>query len=344
MLIFGRHALAGTALGLLMFLAAAHGQAPPQAPGGFPACSTWTRCSGSGQSSRSSTRRRTDASRTPSARPRVSGWPNSLRPGWRAVIGRFAGPGGPGGPGGAPPGMPPFGGRGFAPGSPGQRLSPDAVRTYRDEPFYDTSVLRTLFLQFENADWEKELADFYNTDVDVPAVLTVDGREYRDVGVRFRGMSSFAFVPEGSKRSLNVSIDFADDDQRVLGYRTLNLLNANSDPTFVRGVALQPHRAAVRAGCPDQLRARGDQRRKLGGLPQRRAVQFGFRPRPVQGQGRRALEGAGQSDRPRRHGVSRREHRRLPRHLRHQVARHRAVVAPADPDVQGAQRDARRPP
>ena len=156
--------------------------------------------------------------------------------GLAAVIGRLAGPGGPAGPGGAPPGMPPPGGRGFAPGSPGQRLSPDAVRTYRDEPFYDTNVLRTLFLQFENADWEKELSDFYNTDVDVPAVLTVDGRAYRDVGVRFRGMSSYAFVPEGSKRSLNLSIDFADKDQRVLGYRTLNLLNANSDPTFVRAL------------------------------------------------------------------------------------------------------------
>jgi hypothetical protein len=154
--------------------------------------------------------------------------------GLAAVIGRI-GPGGPGGPG-APPGLPPLGGRGMAPSSTGQRLSPDAVRTYRDEPFYDTNVLRTLFLQFENADWEKELADFYNTDVDVPTTLTVDGRTYRDVGVRFRGMSSFAFVPEGSKRSLNVSIDFADNDQRVQGYRTLNLLNANSDPTFVRAL------------------------------------------------------------------------------------------------------------
>lgn len=150
--------------------------------------------------------------------------------GLAAVIGRF------GGPGGAPPGMPPIGGRGFAPASPGQRLTPDAVRTYDNEPFYDANVLRTLFLQFENADWEKELADFYNTDVEVPAALGVDGRIYRDVGVRFRGMSSYAFVPEGSKRSLNVSIDFADDDQRVLGYRTLNLLNANSDPTFVRAL------------------------------------------------------------------------------------------------------------
>jgi len=157
--------------------------------------------------------------------------------GLAAVMGRLGGPPGAApGAAGAPPGMPPFGGRGVAPSSPGQRFAPDSVRTFRDEPLYDTGVLRTLFLQFENADWEKELSDFYNTDVDVPAQLTVDGRAYRDVGVRFRGMSSFAFVPEGSKRSLNVSIDFADDEQRLLGYRTLNLLNANSDPTFTRAL------------------------------------------------------------------------------------------------------------
>jgi hypothetical protein len=155
--------------------------------------------------------------------------------GLAAVMGRF-GPPGAAGPGGAPPGMPPLPGRGFAPSSPGQKLAPDSVRPAQNESLYDTRVLRTLFLQFENADWEKELSDFYNTDVDVPAQLIVDGRSYRDVGVRFRGMSSFAFVPEGSKRSLNVSIDFADNDQRLLGYRTLNLLNANSDPTFTRAL------------------------------------------------------------------------------------------------------------
>jgi hypothetical protein len=35
--------------------------------------------------------------------------------------------------------------------------------------------LRTLFLEFENADWEKELSDFHGTDVEVPAKLIVDG-------------------------------------------------------------------------------------------------------------------------------------------------------------------------
>ena len=128
------------------------------------------------------------------------------------------------------------GGRGMAAASPGRALKPADVKAYGNEPLYDPAVLRTMFLQFENADWEQELAAFNNTDVEVPAVATVDGKAYRNVGVHFRGMSSFFMVPAGSKRSLNLTFDFVDEKQSLLGYRTLNLLNVNSDPTFVRAV------------------------------------------------------------------------------------------------------------
>lgn len=80
------------------------------------------------------------------------------------------------------------------------------------------------------------MAAFTNTDVEVPATVIVDGTTYKDVGVHFRGASSFMMVPAGSKRSLNLSFDFGDKKQRLHGYRTVNLLNANSDPTFVRTV------------------------------------------------------------------------------------------------------------
>lgn len=135
-----------------------------------------------------------------------------------------------------------FGGRGFGrggsqtPPEPGPKVSPAEVKRYTTEPLYDEKVVRTLFLEFENPDWEKELAAFYHTDVEVPAKLTVDGKVYPDVGVHFRGASSFMMVPEGRKRSLNLTMDFAHDDQRLLGYRTLNLLNANGDPTMMRAV------------------------------------------------------------------------------------------------------------
>jgi spore coat protein CotH len=155
-----------------------------------------------------------------------------------------AGPGG--GRGGMPPGgMPPGGGRsgpggpggrGFAPGTPGAKVSPASVRSFPTGDLYATDTLRTLFLEFENADWEQELEAFNNTDVDVPATVRADGRTYREVGVHFRGASSFMMVPTGNKRSLNLSFDEFVPDQAINGKRTLNLLNAMNDPSFTRTV------------------------------------------------------------------------------------------------------------
>ena len=144
---------------------------------------------------------------------------------------RGRGPGGRGGPPGGPRGV-----ESSIQPTAGKALTPAEVKNHPDAPLYEEGILRTLFLQFENADWEKELADFNNTDVEVPATLTVDGKTYREVGVHFRGMSSFFTVPEGQKRSLNVSLDFAHKDQSIGGNRTLNLLNSHEDPSFLRTV------------------------------------------------------------------------------------------------------------
>ena len=157
------------------------------------------------------------------------------------------GPGGPGGRGGR--GMPGMGGPGgpggrggpggmMSPATAGIAVSPADVKP-ATTPLYDLGTLRTLFLTFENPDWEAELAAFNNTDVEVPANMIVDGKTYKDVGVHFRGASSFFMVPEKSKRSLNVSLDFVDENQTLLGYKTLNLLNSNGDPTLMRAVLYQ---------------------------------------------------------------------------------------------------------
>lgn len=134
-----------------------------------------------------------------------------------------------------PPGG--FRGRGNRePAKPGDQVSPDEVKQFTDEGLYDPTVLRTLFFEFENEDWEQELEDFHGTDVDVAATLIVDGNTYKNVGMRFRGASSYGMVPTGYKRSFNVSIDMADEDQRLHGYKTLNLLNSAGDPSFMSTV------------------------------------------------------------------------------------------------------------
>ena len=129
------------------------------------------------------------------------------------------------------------GGRGSnrPPASPGVQLTSADVEHFPNAPLYDALVLRTFFIELENPNWESELVAFNNTDVEVPAQVTVDGKVYSDVGIHFRGNSSFR-VGDGYKRSINLSFDFVHEEQSIQGYRTLNFLNANGDPTFLRTV------------------------------------------------------------------------------------------------------------
>ena len=118
--------------------------------------------------------------------------------------------------------------------SKGKTLTPADVTAYPNAEVYDPTVLRTFFLEFEDTDWEKEMTAFKNTDIEIPAKVTVDGKVYTDVGVHFRGMSSFMMVGEGRKKSLNLSFDFVKEDQRIGNYRTLEFLNSHDDPSFLR--------------------------------------------------------------------------------------------------------------
>ncbi len=120
--------------------------------------------------------------------------------------------------------------------TPGPRISPKDVRNYPRAKLYDPSVLRTIFIEFDTKIWEEEMAKFKNTDIEMPATITVDGRKYPMVGVKFRGQSSFGHVPAKLKRSLNLSMDFIDRYQRLYGYKTINLLNCNGDASFLSSI------------------------------------------------------------------------------------------------------------
>ena len=125
---------------------------------------------------------------------------------------------------------------GMEPTKPGPKMSPADARNFRGAGAFDPGVVRTFFLDFEESDWEQTLEAFRFTDIDVPAKLTVDGEVFNEVGIHFRGASSFLFVAPGRKRSLNVNLDFVNKNQRFGGYRTFNLLNSNGDPTMLKAM------------------------------------------------------------------------------------------------------------
>jgi hypothetical protein len=101
--------------------------------------------------------------------------------------------------------------------------------------FYDETILRTLTLDFEQADWWSQLEANYQAKENILATLTVDEQVYNDVGIRFRGNTSYQRV-DSEKKPFNIEIDYTHDDQRLMGYKTLNLINCNGDPTFMREV------------------------------------------------------------------------------------------------------------
>ncbi|MCA8977689.1 MAG: CotH kinase family protein [Planctomycetes bacterium] len=101
---------------------------------------------------------------------------------------------------------------------------------------YDETVLRTLDLTFAQSNWYTLLGQNYGTGVDLGADLTVEGVTYPNVGVHFRGGSSYRFIGTSQKKPFGISMDAFVPGQRLLGYKTLNLNNAYLDPTFVREV------------------------------------------------------------------------------------------------------------
>jgi hypothetical protein len=136
--------------------------------------------------------------------------------------------------GGGRPGMRPGGMQ--LEGKPGPKVSVADVEKFSDRALYHPDTLRTIFIRFDVDSWEEDMAQFKETDVQMPATVIVDGQEYPMVGIKFRGQSSFGHVPAGSKRSLNLSMDFIHEEQRLLGYKTLNLLNCNGDPSFLSSI------------------------------------------------------------------------------------------------------------
>lgn len=103
------------------------------------------------------------------------------------------------------------------------------------DDFYDETVLRTLQLEFSRSDWWSQLEANYATEENILATLTVDEQVCADVGVRFRGNTSYQLV-NSQKKPFNIEIDYTHEDQRLMGYKTLNLINCNGDPTFMREV------------------------------------------------------------------------------------------------------------
>ncbi len=120
------------------------------------------------------------------------------------------------------------------------RLSDDGrmliMGDQRPQGLYDSAIVRSIYLDFSQPNYWTLLTQNYTTSTDLPVQMTVDGAVYDSVGVRFKGQTSYIGTNNSQKKSFNISMHSFRDEQRLMGYRTLNLNNSFQDPSFLREV------------------------------------------------------------------------------------------------------------
>ena len=102
--------------------------------------------------------------------------------------------------------------------------------------FYDEATLRTIELTFSQPDYWNQLIANKAAEIDISADLTIDGVTYPNVGVRFKGNSSYNSIPWSQKKSFKITMDSFVANQELMGYDKINLNNGFHDPTFMREV------------------------------------------------------------------------------------------------------------
>ncbi len=101
---------------------------------------------------------------------------------------------------------------------------------------YDEGVIQQINLQFSQGNYWTQLTNNYASKTDLAATMTVNGVKYENVGVRFKGQTSYQGARNADKKSFNLSTDFINTAQKVGGYKTFNLNNSYQDASFMREV------------------------------------------------------------------------------------------------------------
>jgi len=98
--------------------------------------------------------------------------------------------------------------------------------------YKDNDAISIINLTFSSSDWASQLKNLESTDGELAATLSYNGvaLPYK-VGVSYKGDASDS---SSTKRSFNLSIDYANKDQLLNGYYTVVLNSDPKDPSYLR--------------------------------------------------------------------------------------------------------------
>lgn len=99
---------------------------------------------------------------------------------------------------------------------------------------YDEGSVREIHLTFTRADWRQALDSLYLVGEHGRLLgdVMIDGTLLRDVGVRFKGYSSYS--PGRAKNPFNIDLNEVVQGQHYQGHKKLKLANVSYDPSFLR--------------------------------------------------------------------------------------------------------------
>ena len=108
------------------------------------------------------------------------------------------------------------------------------------QSLYDLDVLRSLYIEFENDNWNTLLIDNWyaeNGEREL-ASLSMDGISYDSVAIRYKGNATFFWANEtdNPKKPLNIDMNNYISDQELLGFKKVKLASSFFDPSMLRDV------------------------------------------------------------------------------------------------------------
>jgi spore coat protein CotH/roadblock/LC7 domain-containing protein len=103
-----------------------------------------------------------------------------------------------------------------------------------DSGIFNPDEIKTIYLEFPSSNWFTQLSQNYTSGTDIAATMTYEGQIYEQVGVGFRGNTSYMMVNGEDKKSFNINMDTFIPGQTLNGYDSFNLNNCFEDPSFLR--------------------------------------------------------------------------------------------------------------
>lgn len=102
--------------------------------------------------------------------------------------------------------------------------------------FYAPNEIKNLHLYFSQPNYWTLLTNNYKSETLLPATLKYEGITLENVGVRFRGNTSYQQTGTSKKKSFAIETDFMIENQTLMGYKNIKLNNSHQDPSFMREV------------------------------------------------------------------------------------------------------------